>query len=362
MSGAGLVSGQTGYIRLLCLLTPASSALSTDYRKPDSYQTDNGQLPKGASPMLASKKVIALAATGLAALSFASLAQDPPAGADASADRSRQVVVAGSIDWIEKSDVSALKEGVIEHIEYQVGRVVQKGDEIGFLNDKMAELTEAKAKLAAQNVGDIRKGEAQKALAIAQLARVYRLEKKGPGYVSIDEKEKAEAEVKVAEALVTAAKEAQALAKSDYDLAVEARKEHRIFAPFTGVITDRMKNPGESVRANEAVVRIGRTDKLQFVGWVPLETAFRIKGNEVVDIRPVIEGSDLPIEQKKFRGKVTAVAREINSVRVTEVKVLAEIENPDNADHPELELRQGMKAEMTIHLDPSASKVARAKP
>src|SRR4051812_49435909 len=125
--------------------------------------------------MLASKKAIALAVTGLAALSVASLAQDPPS--ENSADRARQVVVGGSIDWVETSQVSALKEGVIEHIEYQVGRTVKKGDEIGYLDDKMAALTEAKAKLAALNVGEVRKAEAQQALALAQLARIYRLEK-----------------------------------------------------------------------------------------------------------------------------------------------------------------------------------------
>ena len=43
-----------------------------------------------------------------------------------------------------------------------------------------------------------------------------------------------------------------------------------------------MKNPGESVRSNEAVVRLAPTDKYKFVGWVPLETAVRLKGNEAV--------------------------------------------------------------------------------
>ena len=161
--------------------------------------------------------------------------------------------------------------------------------------------------------------------------------------------------------MIQTAKEGKALAEADYALAVQSRKEHHILAPFDGVITDRMKNPGESVRANEPVVRLGRTNKLRFVGWIPLETAYRIKGNEVIDVRPVIDGSDLAIEQKKFRGKVTDVSHEVNAVRTTEVRVLGEIDNPDNPEHPELELRQGMKAEMTIYLDPPAAKVASKK-
>jgi RND family efflux transporter MFP subunit len=312
--------------------------------------------------MVFSKKAAALAAGVVAAVSLASLAQEP-AQPQAPSDHSRQIVVGGSIDWVEKSDVSALKEGVIAHIELEVGRTVKKGQEIGYLYDKMAELTEAKAKLASENVGEIKKAEAQRELALASLARISRLKvlSGNQKYVSDDEEQKAKAEFSVANALLTSAKEGQNLAKADYDLAIQARKEHHITAPFDGVITDRMKNPGESVRSNEPVVRIGRTNKLRFVGWVSLEVAYRIKGNEVIDVRPMIEGSDLPIEQKKFRGKVTDVSREVSTLRATEVRILGEIDNPEKPDHPELELRQGMKAEMTIYLDAGAAKVA-AKP
>ncbi len=307
--------------------------------------------------MHVTKKAAALAAGIVAAVSLASLAQDP-AAPKGSADRPRQIVVDGSIDWVEVSNVSALREGVIYQIEAEVGSVVEAGQKIGYLNDKMAELTELKAKIASEAQGEIRKGQAQYRLAIAQAARVQRLKLKDPRFSSIDEEEKAAAEVAVAEALVTSAKEQQALAKADYELAQQARQEHIIVAPFSGVITDRMKSRGESVRANEPVVRLGRTDKMRFVGWVPLETAIRLKGNEVVDVRPVIDGSDLKIESDKFRGKLKAVSREINPVRATEVQVLAEIDNTPNPNEPERELRQGMKAEMTIYLDGVPTKVA----
>lgn len=313
--------------------------------------------------MILSKKVAAVAAGAFTAFSLASIAQDPVA--PASADQKRQVVVGGTIDWIEKSDVSALKEGTIADIEILPGRRVKKGEEIGRLHDRMAELTEAKAKLAATNTGEIEKAEAQKKFALAAVARQERLKLKHGGYVSVDEQEKAQAELSIAVASLHSAQEGQKLAKADYDLAVQSRAEHRILAPFDGVVTDKMKNPGESVRANEAVVRVGRTNKLRFVGWVPLETAFRIKGNEAVDVRPVIDGTDLPIESQKYRGKITAIASEINSVtnaRVPEVQVFAEIDNPENPEHPEMMLRQGMKAEMTIYVDKAPAKVATAKP
>ena len=304
------------------------------------------------------KKASALAAGIVAAVSIAALAQDPAAPPRGSADRARQIVVGGSIDWVEKSDVSAQKEGVIYQIEAEVGQVVNKGDTIGHLNDRMAELTEAKAKLASENMGEIMKAKAQRALANNQMARNQRLKRRAPGSVSIDEEEKAEAEVAVAEALFATATEQKMLAKADYELAKQARAEHVIIAPFSGVITDRMKSRGESVRANEPVVRLGRIDKFRFVGWIPLETAVRLKGNEVVEVHPVIDGADLKIEDQKFRGKLKSISREINPVHGTEVQILAEIDNPTNPNQPELELRQGMKAEMLILLDSAPAKVA----
>ena len=304
--------------------------------------------------MFFSKKAFALAASALVSVSFASLGQDAPGG------RGQTVVVGGAIDWVEKSDVAALKEGVIKEIEFQVGRTVKEGEAIGYLHDEIAALTAAKAELAAKNVGEISKAQAQYDLAVTELSRLKNLNKKG-AYASPSEVSKALAEVAVADALQLIAQETKKINEADYALAKRALKEHTIVAPFSGVITDRMKNPGESVRSNEAVVRLGRTDKMRFVGWVPLEVAIRIKGNELVDVRPMVEGSDLAIEQQKFRGKVTSVSREVNAVRSTEVQVLAEIENPKNPDQPELELRQGMKAEMTIYLANTAAKVASVK-
>jgi RND family efflux transporter MFP subunit len=310
--------------------------------------------------MLFSKKIAALAASLVGAVSLVAIAQDGPTPGG-SADQSRQIVVNGSIDWIEVSSVSALREGILESIEHTVGREVKKGDEIGKLHSEIAELTEAKAKIAAKNTGEIRKAEAQYTLAVAQVGRIQRLKKRGAGNVSLDEEEKAAADLSVAEAAKISASEQQSLAKADHDLALQTLKEHKIIAPFDGVITDKMKNPGESVRSNEAVVRIGRTNKLRFVGWIPLETAMRLKGNEVIDVRPVIEGSDLRVEDEKFRGKLTAISHEINAVRGSEVQVLAEIDNPPRPDHPELQLRQGMKADMIIYLDPAAPKIATSK-
>lgn len=261
------------------------------------------------------------------------------------------LVLRGNLDWLEKSDVSALREGVIEQIEYQVGDRVKADTEIGHLHRRSAELALAKARVAAESKGSVLKAQAQKSLAMQQLAMYQNIREKDRRNLSPEELRRAVAEVAVAEAAEQEASENQALAKAEMEIAQQALDEHIIHAPpFTGYVTDRMKNPNESVRASEAVLRIGRTDKLRFHGFLPFESASRVNIGDTVEFRPVIEESDQPIEQKRFTGKVKAISREVNTVGRTEIQILAEIDNDENPQNPGMELLSGMEGELTILL------------
>ena len=94
---------------------------------------------------------------------------------------------------------------------------------------------------------------------------------------------------------------------------------------------------------------MGKIDHLRFYGLIPIENLARVKKGMVVDIRPTIDEADLPIEQKRFRGKVAAVGTEVNSIGKTEVEIYAEV-----ANNRDLELRPGLKADMTIYIDSPA--------
>ena len=101
---------------------------------------------------------------------------------------------------------------------------------------------------------------------------------------------KAEGELKVAEAQIKEAEEQRAINKAELDLAKQILKEHTIVAPFDGIVIKRMKNPGESVRANEAVVEIGNLTRLCADAYVPLKYAFRVKEGQIVEIQPRLAG------------------------------------------------------------------------
>jgi multidrug efflux pump subunit AcrA (membrane-fusion protein) len=265
------------------------------------------------------------------------------------------LVVQGNLDWLEKSDVSALREGVIEQIEFRVGDRVEAGKPIGYLHKKLAELGLKKAQVAAESKGALRKAEAQQELAKQQLAILTNVRNKDPRNVTMEEMRKAEAELLTAQAMVQEARDNIALAEVEVELNKQALDEHTILAPpFTGYVTLRMKNPNESVRASEPVLQIGRIDKLQFHGYLPYESAARVRIGDAVEFRPTIEEAELPVEQKRFVGKVRALSKEVSTVGRTEVQVLAEIDNPEDLQQSGMELLAGMKGEMTITLGSAA--------
>jgi len=295
-----------------------------------------------------SKKTAALAAGFVAALSLAAIGQAPQA--------SRAVetlpVADATIDWIEISKVAALREGVIDRMELQIGMETKKGNAIGYLHNEIADLTVKKAQIAVASTATELKAEAQRELALAIVATNARLNARRPGMVSPEEMRKNEAEVKVAVEMKNEAIEKRMLDKADLRLADRALEEHTIRAPFDGVVLERFKNPGDSLRGNEPIIKLGNLDRLRAWAYVPLEYAYRVKEGQIVDMQLRLGGTrnrPMPIEQKTFRGKITFVDPQIQAEAGAEVRIYAEF---DNKDH---EIRPGLKATMNVYLGSEAN-------
>jgi RND family efflux transporter MFP subunit len=295
-------------------------------------------------------KTAAAMALGLVTtLSVATFAQN---GQDQSASSSPSVSALvldelATVDWIEKSSVAALREGVLESMELQLGGVAIKNNPIGFLHREAAELTVAKSQIQADMTGAIEKGKASKEVAMGKVARNERLNKVKPGMVSAEDVAQAEGELKVAVAQIHEAEEQQAVAKAELALAKQILKEHTIVAPFDGVVIKRMKEPGMSVRANEAVVEIGNLSRLCANTYVPLKHALKVREGQFVEIRPRVdsmEGGKEELESQVFRGKITFVDPQIQAVAETARRIRAEFNNPD------FKLMPGLKVQMTIFL------------
>lgn len=307
---------------------------------------------------MTSLKTAAVALGALGALSIAALAQAPapaPGGQVATLvlDSSDQLA---TVDWIEKSDVAALREGVIREMELRLGDPAVKGQPIGYLHDEIAELSVAKAKIMAENEAGLERARAAAEVALTVVARNKRLNDRKPGMVSQEDVAKAEGELKVAEAAVKEAQGQLDVNQAELNLAQQMLNEHTILAPFDGIVTKRLKEPGESVRANEAVVQIGNLSRLCANAYIPLEYAYRVRVGQVVELQPRLAGGrgDQAIEHKAFRGRIVFVDPQIQPIAETAVRIRAEFENP------EMELRPGLKGAMTIYLTNDAPAQAAA--
>ena len=232
-------------------------------------------------------------------------------------------------------------------MELKLGDPALVSKPIGYLHHEAAELTVAKNKIMAQSVGAIEKGKAALGVALAIVAINKRLNERKPGMVSAEDMAKAEGELKVADAQIQEATENQLAAKAELALAEQILKEHTIVAPFDGVVIKRMKNPGESVRANEAVVQIGKLSRLAVNAFVPLKYAFKVKEGQVVEIQPRIDAADggnEELERLKFQGKITFIDPQIQATIGGERRIRAEFDNTD------YKLSPGLKVQMTIFL------------
>ena len=126
-----------------------------------------------------------------------------PAAADRQSDGQTLVLdELARIDWIEKSDVAALREGVIEKMELQIGMPVKNGRHDRHLasRDRRADRQEEPSCRPEQRRPRREGRGPEGGRRSRSCARNKRLNDRKPGMVSAEEVAKAEGELKVADA------------------------------------------------------------------------------------------------------------------------------------------------------------------
>ena len=103
------------------------------------------------------------------------------------------------------------------------------------------------------------------------------------------------------------------------------------------MVVNVLKHPGESVKANEPVVEIGRLNKLRADGYIPLQYVHQIKEGMRVDAQPMLQGNRgeaMALESKVFRGKITFIDPEIQAVGESAVRRLRRVREPRQRPPP----------------------------
>jgi len=214
----------------------------------------------------------------------------------------------GTVEASESVKVATEIDALVKEMPFREGALVEKAQLLARLDDSQlaAELQRAEALREQARVGYQRLGE----LATRKVA-------------SAQERDNAEAALKVAEANVAVAR--ARLGKT------------RIFAPFRGLVGRRLVSPGAFLRSGDAIVELARVDEVKLTFAVPERNLPAMHRGAAVSVTTVAN------PDRVFTGSVSVVEPSLDASTRT-ARVVALVPNPGG------ELRPGMSAEVSATL------------
>lgn len=174
----------------------------------------------------------------------------------------------GQVESIQKATISAQTSGTIEQLFYDVDDFVKKGSIIARIRAKnqQAGLEQAKAELE-RSKANINEAKARQKEADAEYTRIKKVYDRQ--LISRAQYDKASAAKDTAIARVEAAKAALKAAKANVSRAGEKLGYTEIRAPYSGLVTARLVEQGESVNVGTPLMSGISLDKLRVVFMVP---------------------------------------------------------------------------------------------
>jgi RND family efflux transporter MFP subunit len=218
-------------------------------------------------------------------------------------------------------DVSSSVEGVIERVLVDRSDSVKEGQLLVELEAGVEIAAVNKARARTQMQGDLESRKSSLEFAERRLERIHKLFKKG--LVSSNDLDEVETRARLARAELNKAQDEQKLAELELKRAEEAIKLRRIRSPFTGVVMDRYKSPGESVE-DKPILRLAQLDPLRVELYLPATDFGRIKPGRYAKVFPETNATDAT---EHYLAEVKLVDRVIDAASGT-FSVRLEIPNP----------------------------------
>jgi HlyD family secretion protein len=246
----------------------------------------------------------------------------------------------GKVKPLKEVQIGAQVSGRVVKVSVDFNSPVKKGDVLAEIDPRVfgAQVTQTRAQIEAAkaNVG---RAEASLAVSVALLARVQRLQKENLSTQT--ELDQAEGNRNVAKAEVLAAQAQLATLGAQLASASTTLQYTRIASPIDGIVITRSIDPGQTVAASFSA-------PVLFVLAPNLQQMQVLADIDEADVGKVREGMTAGVivdafPGETFRGKVTQIRYSPNEVQgVVTYAAVIEVANP------ELELRPGMTATVTI--------------
>jgi RND family efflux transporter MFP subunit len=160
----------------------------------------------------------------------------------------------------EQVEIGSPVRGVIDAVYADRADPVEKGQALVQLDAQVEQAAVAVAEARAAAEGQLRTREADLALDLRRSERGHQLYERSA--LSLQVREELETEAEISRQQLREAREDQRLASLQLDQARAVLAQRTIESPITGVVMDRMMEPGERVD-EEPILRVARIDPLR---------------------------------------------------------------------------------------------------
>ena len=255
-----------------------------------------------------------------------------------------QVFEAELRPW-QEIDLHAKIAGFLENITVDVGDHVKAGQLLATL--KAPELEDDLQRglgLERRSEAEVKRAEADYAEAHLEYSRLAAIDKSKPRFIAQQDVEIAQAREATSAATLAAARDQVLVAHSEVARVKTMLAYAHISAPFDGVITKRLADPGALIQAATAsssqtlpLVHLAQMDLLRLVCPVSVSFVSRVKLGDELEIQ-------VPACGQKLSAKIARMTRKLEAATRT-MEVEADIPNPN------LALIAGMDATVVLRLD-----------
>ena len=223
-------------------------------------------------------------AISLLLLSSAALAQAPkpapmapaaPAGYDCLIEPNQRIEI--------RSPANAL----IDKVLVERGSHVRAGDTLVLLDGSVEREALAGALQRAESEAELRVARARADYAREKFRR--REDLRAQNYITAQDRDEAQAELRVAEAELALAVDNRRLAGIEAQRLNAIVKQRALRAPFSGVITDRLQHPGELAFTGEGsrpILKMAQTNPLRVEVVLPVGMMGQVKAGRTAEITP----------------------------------------------------------------------------
>lgn len=181
----------------------------------------------------------------------------------------------GIVEPIAHVDVAASQDGVLAKLCVEEGQLVQQGDLLAVLDDRIAQAALHMAEATVARAGAMQKAESELALARVMLTRVEQA--RAERAASEMEVDQARGRINDAEAALTQAREQQVEAESHLELELAKFEALHVRAPFAGRVLRIHVQAGGALPPAGKILTLVQVDRLRVELQVPVEWYGRLQ-------------------------------------------------------------------------------------